>query len=106
MLNHQLCNGDAYWVIDGLLTTDNGEKLRNTLVEYMVNYTRQNVMEISVVVKDMTVTRILKEEMISPISFLANTGGLLGLCIGLSTVSVFEIIYYTVKTVLSKLRIS
>jgi hypothetical protein len=40
------------------------------------------------------VTRILRDQKIPVIAFVANTGGLLGLCMGFSLVSVFEIVYH------------
>ena len=44
--------------------------------------------------KDPVVTRIMRDEKIPIISFVANTGGLLGLCMGFSLVSVFEILFH------------
>mgnify|MGYP001248349400 CR=1 FL=1 len=44
--------------------------------------------------KDPVVTRIMRDEKIPIISFVANTGGLLGLCMGFSLVSVFEIVFH------------
>ena len=58
----------------------------------------------SVYIKDMTATQILKDEKTPVISFIANTGGLIGLCIGLSSVSVFEIIFHLCKSVSSLKR--
>ena len=46
------------------------------------------------VLQDPVVTRIMRDEKIPIISFVANTGGLLGLCMGFSLVSVFEIMYH------------
>ena len=42
------------------------------------------------------VTRIKRDQKIPVIAFVANTGGLLGLCMGFSLVSVFEIVYHMV----------
>jgi len=42
------------------------------------------------------VTRIKRDQKIPLIGFVANTGGLLGLCMGFSLVSAFEIIYHCV----------
>ena len=44
--------------------------------------------------QDPVVTRIIRDEKIPIISFVANTGGLLGLCMGFSLVSVFEIMFH------------
>lgn len=43
-------------------------------------------------------TRIWRDQKISIISFVAHTGGLLGLCMGFSLVSLFEIVYYTLSS--------
>ena len=52
------------------------------------------IFEIYFAFKDPVVTRIMRDEKITIISFVANTGGLLGLCMGFSLVSVFEIIFH------------
>ena len=49
--------------------------------------------------QDSYVKKFIKDEKITRISFLANAGGLLGLCMGFSLVSLFEIIFYTLKGV-------
>ena len=43
--------------------------------------------------QDPFVTRILRDEKKSRIEFVANTGGLLGLCTGFSFITFCEIIY-------------
>ena len=43
-------------------------------------------------------TRIWRDQKTSIISFVAKTGGLLGLCMGFSLVSLFEIVYYTINS--------
>ena len=49
---------------------------------------------VNVYIQDPYVKKYLIEEKISEISFIGNLGGLLGLFLGFSFVSVFEIIYY------------
>ena len=44
------------------------------------------------------VTRIKRDQKIPIIGFVANTGGLLGLCMGFSLVSAFEIVYHCMMT--------
>lgn len=41
-------------------------------------------------------TRIKRDQKIPLIGFVANTGGLLGLCMGFSLVSAFEIVYHCI----------
>ena len=38
----------------------------------------------------------MRDQKITVIAFVANTGGLLGLCMGFSLVSVFEIVYHVI----------
>ncbi len=42
-------------------------------------------------------THIVRDEKMTRTSFVANVGGLLGLCMGFSLVSVAEILYYMFK---------
>ena len=49
---------------------------------------------VDVFIKDSTVTRILRDEKLPVIWFMANIGGLLGLCTGFSFISFFEIVYH------------
>ncbi len=52
--------------------------------------------------QDPVVTRIKRDQKIPIIGFVANTGGLLGLCMGFSLVSAFEIVYHCLMTVYSR----
>ena len=62
-----------------------------------------------------SLNRIKRDQKITVIGFVANTGGLLGLCMGFSLVSAFEILYHilisfckyferTISTTLDKLK--
>jgi hypothetical protein len=57
-------------------------------------YAKKNLAVVNVYIKDPVVTRILRDQKIPVIAFVANTGGLLGLCMGFSLVSVFEVLYH------------
>ncbi len=59
--------------------------------EEIFRYAKQNLAVVNVYIKDPVVTRILRDQKIPVISFVANTGGLLGLCMGFSLVSIFEV---------------
>ena len=59
-------------------------------------YAKKNLAVVNVYIKDPVVTRIKRDQKIPVIAFVANTGGLLGLCMGFSLVSVFEIVYHMV----------
>ena len=52
--------------------------------------------------QDPVVTKIMRDQKIPVIAFVANTGGLLGLCMGFSLVSVFEVLYHALTAALTK----
>ena len=64
--------------------------------EDIFRYAKKNLAVVNVYIKDPVVTRIKRDQKIPVIAFVANTGGLLGLCMGFSLVSVFEIVYHMV----------
>ena len=70
---------------------DTGIKL---LEEDIFYYAKMNLAVVNVYIKDPVVTRIMRDQKIPIIAFVANTGGLLGLCMGFSLVSVFEVLYH------------
>ena len=53
---------------------------------------------VNIYIKEPVVTNIWRDQKTPIINFIAYTGGLLGLCMGFSLVSLFEILYYTIKT--------
>ena len=75
-------------------TTD----VRN-LEEDIFVYAKKNLAVVNVYIKDPVVTRIMRDQKIPVIAFVANTGGLLGLCMGFSLVSLFEIFYHVLGAV-------
>ncbi len=85
------------------LCTDNGmpnvsKILSNQkMFNFLYKYAESNFLALRVLIKDPYYTRIKTDERISLISFLGNTGGLLGLCLGLSLVSIFEIFYHAIN---------
>ena len=48
-------------------------------------------------IKDSFAKRIVRDEKVTVTSFVANVGGLLGLCMGFSLVSVVEMLYFVIK---------
>ena len=47
--------------------------------------------------KDSFAKRIIRDEKVTVTRFVANVGGLLGLCMGFSLVSVVEMLYFVIK---------
>ena len=73
--------------------------LRNVLEQELLSYMMKNVAIINVFMDEMTVSMMETNEKTSTISFIANIGGLLGLCIGLSLVTLFELFYHFVVSI-------
>lgn len=64
-------------------------------IEYQIyNYARQNLAIINIFIKESYTKRFRKTEKMSRISYIASSGGLLGLCMGFSFVSLAEIAYH------------
>lgn len=60
-------------------------------------YASKNLLWLKVYVKDSFATRILRDEKMTLTSLVANVGGLLGLCMGFSLISVAEILYFCIR---------
>ena len=70
------------------------EKVNDTLIEEMFQYGRDNLALVEIAIQTPFVKRIKKDIEMSFTDFLANTGGILGLYLGCSLLSFFEIIYW------------
>ena len=55
---------------------------------------KENVVGLTVYMKDPHVQKITRDVKITTTTFLSNVGGLLGLCQGFSIISFIEIIYF------------
>ncbi len=74
------------------------------ITKFLYKYAKTNLAVLYVLIKDPFYTLIKKDEQISVISFIGNAGGLMGLCMGLSLVSIFEIFYHIVNFTIAKLQ--
>ncbi|CAB4066396.1 ASICN [Lepeophtheirus salmonis] len=63
----------------------------------VTSYAKRNLLWLNVYVKDSHITRIVRDERMTRTNFVANVGGLLGLCMGFSLISVGEILYFIIK---------
>jgi hypothetical protein len=85
------------------LCTDNGVPIASTLTSnpkmthFLYNYAQNNFAALKVFIKDPYYTLIRCDEQMPLITFLGSTGGLLGLCLGFSLVSIFEIFYHLIS---------
>ena len=66
---------------------DNMEKFLN-------DYARKNIAVLKIFLKDPYYTNIIRDRQITLTNFVGNTGGLVGLCLGLSFISLFEGMYH------------
>jgi hypothetical protein len=65
-----------------------------TITKFIYEYARNNFVVLQVYISDPYYTLFKRDEQISYITFISNTGGLLGLCMGMSFISIFEIVYH------------
>ena len=65
-----------------------------TLINELYQYGRQNLALIHIMVQSPYVTKIKRDVAMPFITFVANSGGLLGLCIGFSFISAVEILFW------------
>ena len=75
------------------------EKMANKTIAKLIeseihNYARENLAIINIFIKESYTKRFRKTEKMSRISYIASSGGLLGLCMGFSFVSLAEIAYH------------
>jgi hypothetical protein len=60
----------------------------------ILNYARENLVMFNIFIKDPYAKRFQKDEKITKTSYIANSGGLLGLCMGFSLISGAEILFH------------
>ena len=61
---------------------------------FLFDYASNNLAIVKIFIKDSYYTRYIKSEELTLLSCIADAGGLLSLCLGLSFISIFEIAYY------------
>ena len=64
-----------------------------SLQQELAYYVRENMAKVNIYIRDPYVKRFITEEKITEISFTGTVGGLLGLFLGFSFMSIFEVIY-------------
>ena len=70
------------------------KEINETLVEEMVKYGRKNLAVVRVMIQSPYVTRIKRDVSMTFTTYVANSGGLLGLCVGFSFISGIELIFW------------
>ena len=66
----------------------------DTLVNELHQYGRDNLALIHIVIQSPYVTKIKRDVEMTFTSYIANTGGIIGLCLGFSFISGFELIFW------------
>ena len=80
-----------------ILTEDKAD--HTSITNFVTEYTKQNVIDLRIFIKRPYYTKIRRDVQISSVTFIGSTGGLVGLGIGLSFVSVFEMFYHFINFV-------
>ena len=80
-------------------------KANPKIVNFVFKYARENVAILRIFIKDPYYTSITKDEKIPFLTFIGNTGGLLGLSIGLSAVSIFEMFFHMIRFIIESCRL-
>jgi hypothetical protein len=62
--------------------------------DVILTYARENLVMFNIFIKDPYAKRFQKDEKITKTSYIANSGGLLGLCMGFSLISGAEILFH------------
>ncbi len=66
------------------------------LIRLLHKYARENLLLANIYIKDPAVTMIRRDQKIPIIWFVANVGGILGLCMGCSLVTLFEVLHHII----------
>ena len=80
-------------------TWDDGTKAE--FAETMLSYTRQNVALVTVFMNKPYCVKIKQEVKFTTIRLIGNIGGILGLCLGGSFVSLVEVLWFCLKGILA-----
>lgn len=71
-------------------------KNENELTAAVQKYGSENLARVRIMIRNPYVTKISRDQAMTFTSYVANTGGLLGLCIGASFISLFEVFYHCI----------
>jgi hypothetical protein len=84
---------EYYWYLQDCNEWPYTFEPNQTLIDEMYNYGRENLALVHVMIQSPYITKIKRDVSITFTNYMANTGGLLGLSIGFSFVSAFEILF-------------
>ena len=66
------------------------------LIEALYEYAKENLARVRIMIRNPYVQKISRDQAMTFTNYVANTGGLLGLCLGSSFLSFFEIFYHCI----------
>ena len=69
-------------------------KPNNTLLEELADYGRKNLAMVNIMIQSPYVTKMKRDVAMTFTTYVANSGGLLGLCLGFSFISGVELIFW------------
>ena len=69
-------------------------ELNEKLLGHLYIYGRDNLAMIHVMIQSPYITKIKRDVAMSFTNYVANTGGLLGLCLGFSFISMLELVFW------------
>ena len=64
-----------------------------------MKYSKDNLVAINIFFPNPFVNRMIRDVKITMNDFIGNVGGLLGLCMGFSVISLAEIVYHILSTI-------
>ena len=73
---------------------ENYDKPNSTLKNELYRYAHKNLALVRIMMQSPYITKIKRDVAITTTNYVANTGGLLGLCLGFSFISCIEIIFW------------
>ena len=73
---------------------ENDNKPNKTLMEHLFKYGRSSLSIVRVMIQSPHVTKIKRDLAMTITNYVANTGGLLGLCLGFSFISGIEVLFW------------
>ena len=89
--NNEPCHGISYF--RPKITNNNDTKV----LKFYHKYSKENMAKVAIYFRDPYYTKIVRDVKMTFTTFISNAGGLVGLCLGLSLVSLFELLYHFLK---------
>ena len=72
------------------------------VIDFLYKYSQENLSLIKIAMRDQFYTKVKKDLEISRLDFFNSVGGMMGLCLGLSIISVFEVFFHILKFLLCR----